>query len=75
MDDADKYILRQLIASSLDHPSVYMGGPSPNSVSRAIRIVTAIMADYDVSPRESAASDAERVRTWRTSPWDSRERT
>lgn len=73
MDDADKYILRQLIAGVLDHPSAFMGGPSPGSVRRAIRIVNAL-AEYDVTPSERAAADAAEVRTWRKSPWDSLER-
>lgn len=75
MDGADKYLLRQAIAASLDYPSVYMGGPSPHSVRKAVRIVEMLMDEYEIAPRERAKADAERVKTWRTSPWDSLERT
>ncbi len=75
MTDADKYILRQLIAADIDHPSVFVGGPSSDSVRKAIRIVAAILSNYDVTPRAPAAMDAERVRSWRTSAWDSLDRT
>jgi hypothetical protein len=71
MDDAEKYILRQQIASILDHPSVYMGGPSPNSVRRAVGIVELLLREYTIEPTEIIKPDAERVRTWRVSPWDS----
>lgn len=73
MDDADKYVLRQSIAAMLDHPSAYMGGPSPNSIRRAIRIVNNL-SEYRIEPSERAKADAAQVRTWRTSPWDSLER-
>lgn len=33
-------ILYRMIASIIDHPSVYMGGPSHNSMRKAERIVT-----------------------------------
>lgn len=69
MDDADKYVLRQLIAGVLDSPSAFMGGPSWGSVRRAIRIVNAL-AEYDITPSERAQANAARVRTWRKSPWD-----
>ena len=42
LDDADKYVLRQRIASRLDHPSVYMGGPSPTSLRKAGHILDAL---------------------------------
>lgn len=75
MDDAEKYLLRQAIAAAIDHPSVYMGGPSPNSVRKAIKIVEMLTDEYDIKPKpERLAADAERVRSWRTSPWDSLER-
>lgn len=72
MDDAEKYLLRQHIAGMLDHPSVYMGGPSPQSVRAAIRIVSMICKDYEITPRDQ--SEVDRVREWRKSPWDSLER-
>lgn len=76
LDDADKYVLRQRIASLLDHPSVYMGGPSRRSILKAIDIIRMIEDDYGLMTgvaKDKAASD--RVRTWRKSPWDSLERT
>lgn len=71
MDDADKYVLRQAIAAALDYPSVYMGGPSPHSIQRAIRIINAIISEYDITPNDQRLADAARVREWRTSSWDS----
>jgi len=67
MDDAAKYILRQRIASILDHPSVYMGGPSHQSVQKAIIIIREL---EDAPTRE----EIEIVKSWRKSPWDSLER-
>ena len=32
-------ILCRMIASTIDHPSVYMGGPSNNSMRKAERII------------------------------------
>ena len=72
MDDAEKYMLRQAIASTLDMPSVYMGGPSQQSVRRAIKIVEFITQNYKIEP--TTESGAAHVRTWRKSPWDSLER-
>lgn len=34
-----KHILRLRVGSILDHPSVYMGGPSLNSLKKADRII------------------------------------
>lgn len=74
MDDADKYILRQAIAAQLDYPSVYMGGPSRQSVQKAIRIVENLLAEYDVTPGAQPTADATQVREWRKSDWKSFER-
>ena len=79
MDDADKYVMRQQIAAILDHPSVYMGGPSQQSIRKAIRIVEILLKEYEIQPRKEAAESAAsvaaaNVRTWRKSPWDSLER-
>jgi hypothetical protein len=75
LDDADLYVLRQRIASRLDHPSIYMGGPSSNSVRKAIDIIRMLQDDYGIqSGSASDKADADRVRTWRKSPWDSLER-
>lgn len=67
MDDAAKYILRQRIASIIDFPSVYMGGPSQQSVRRAIKIIEAL-------ENAPTPDEIEQVKTWRKSPWDSLER-
>ena len=75
MDDAEKYLLRQAVASAIDHPSVYMGGPSASAVRKAISIVNHITRMYSISTADDELrADAERVRSWRTSPWDSPER-
>jgi hypothetical protein len=37
--------LRQTIAGILDHPSVYMGGPSQQNLRRADRVIAALRAD------------------------------
>ena len=68
MDDAAKYILRQRIASILDHPSVYMGGPSQQSVRKAIKIIQALGDD------QPTPDEIDLVKSWRKSPWDSLER-
>lgn len=74
MTDAEKYLLRQMIASALDHPSVYMGGPSPQSVRKAILIVEHILVNYSIAPFKDRKLEAKQVETWRKSPWDSLER-
>lgn len=74
MDDASKYVMRQHIASALDHPSVYMGGPSGPSLRKAIKIVESLTREYEIKPGTKAEADAANVRTWRVSPWDSLER-
>lgn len=38
MPEEREYVRRE-IASVLDHPSVYMGGPSQNSLRRASRVI------------------------------------
>lgn len=74
MDDADKYLLRQTIASMIDHPSVYMGGPSRSSTQKAIKIVEEILNGYSIAPFKDRKLQAKQVKTWRKSPWDSLER-
>lgn len=75
MDDAAKYVLRQAIASALDYPSVYMGGPSHQSVRKAIKIVELLTREYDIAPKVGEMTDdAMLVRTWRHSAWDSLDR-
>lgn len=75
MDDAERYLLRQKIASILDHPNVYMGGPSPQSIKKAISIIQVMTDDFEIFPRDALLPDVERVRSWRRSPWDSLDRT
>lgn len=75
MDDAARYILRQQIAAVLDYPSAYMGGPSPSSVRRAIEIIRMLEAEWVIADTSKQADAVARVKTWRTSPWDSLERT
>jgi len=67
VDDAAKYILRQRIASIIDHPSVYMGGPSRQSLLKAIKIIEALA-------QTPTPEEIEQVKSWRKSPWDSLER-
>jgi len=67
MDDAAKYLLRQRIASIIDFPSVYMGGPSAQSVRKAIKIIEALSS-------APTPDEIEQVKTWRKSSWDSLER-
>lgn len=67
MDDAAKYLLRQRIASIIDFPSVYMGGPSQQSVRKAIKIIEAL-------ENAPTPDEIERVKSWRKSSWDSLER-
>ena len=75
IDDATKYLLRQRIASMLDYPSVYMGGPSAGSVMKAIRIIENVMDEFEVTSKaERLAADVDMVRSWRKSAWDSLER-
>ena len=38
-------ILCRMIASTIDHPSVYMGGPSHNSMRKAERIIKILKED------------------------------
>ncbi len=75
MADAAEYVLRQAIASQLDYPSVHMGGPSQQSVRKAIKIVELLMREYDMTPKVGGMTDdAMLVRTWRHSAWDSLDR-
>jgi hypothetical protein len=74
MDEANKYVLRQQIASILDHPSVYMGDPSHSALRKAISIVEHLTREYEIAPGLNEESAAVNVRTWRKSPWDSLER-
>lgn len=75
MDDAEKYLLRQAIAAAIDHPSVYMGGPSQGAVRKAINILNHITQNYSISTaNEQLDAAAVGVRSWRKSPWDSPER-
>jgi len=54
---------------------VYMGGPSPQSIKKAISIIQVMTDDFEIFPRDALLPDVERVRSWRRSPWDSLDRT
>lgn len=41
----------------------------------AIAIIEAISVDFEITPRAALQPNIEQVKTWRTSPWDSLERT
>jgi hypothetical protein len=64
VDYADEYIMQQTIAGMLDHPSVFMGGPSAQSILKAKLIVSLLLQGYDVKPRDEAQRYAETARTW-----------
>lgn len=42
MDDTERALVQRTIASIIDHPSVYMGGPSPNAMRKAERIIASL---------------------------------
>lgn len=71
MSDEDKYILSRRIASILDHPSVYMGGPSPGNIRKGIKIVEHMLDLYDLRIKDlkHAEADREIVKSWRKLPW------
>lgn len=73
-EDAMKYSMRQTIASLIDHPSVYMGGPSTGSIRKAIQIINALEDGIEFKPKEEMHKDIELIKSWRTSAWDSLER-
>lgn len=70
MQNEEKYILRQNIASILDHPSVYMGGPSIQSIRKAIKIVEYLDRECSIEAGNKIQESVEIVKTWRTDPWD-----
>lgn len=39
-------VLRRIIASVFDHPSVYMGGPSQGSLRKADKIIEVLQRDW-----------------------------
>jgi hypothetical protein len=45
MDEAEQLLVQRGIASILDSPSVYMGGPSPMSLRKAKMIVDMLMRE------------------------------
>lgn len=75
MIDSARYLLRQRIAALIDYPSVWAGGPSRRATQLAIKIIEAMDDDFEVSPKSSLLDDMARVEEWRTSPWNSLERT
>ena len=66
MDYAEKYLIKSMIASSLDYPSVYMGGPSLGSIRKAEKIVDNLLYEYDITPKDKDKhqSDVELVKSW-----------
>ena len=57
-------VLQRTLASILDHPSVYMGGPSHGSMRRAARIVDELEAGGHIDPvTYSAQYAAQRLPT------------
>lgn len=76
MTDHEKYLLRQSIASMIDFPSVYMGGPSVGSTKKAIKIIQLLEEEWGLTavPAERIKQEINLVASWRKSPWDSLER-
>ena len=42
MNEAERLLIQRLIAAIIDHPSVYMGGPSRNSMRKAENIIESL---------------------------------
>lgn len=42
MDEAERLLVQRIIGSIIDHPSVYMGGASRNSMRKAESIIQAL---------------------------------
>lgn len=40
--EGERLLVQRQIASILDHPTVYMSGPSPNSLNKADKIIAAL---------------------------------
>lgn len=75
MTDHDRFALRLVIAGLLDFPSVYMGGPSHASMSKAIGIIRMLEDSYHIEPTGAEMIElAESISTWRKSPWDGPDR-
>jgi hypothetical protein len=55
-------ILKREIASMLDHPSVFMGGPSQQNQRRADRIIQHLENQYGFSVAIRAANEQETPR-------------
>lgn len=49
MDDAERSLVTRRIASIIDFPSVYMGGPSQRAISLAEKIVCDLEASWRLS--------------------------
>lgn len=75
MNDIEKFLLRQHIASILDYPSLYMGGPSHQSKQKAIKIIRMITNEYNLvlkkEHEEKHFKEIGIVKSWRADvPWD-----
>jgi hypothetical protein len=57
----DSEILRREIASMLDHPSVFMGGPSQQNMRLAERIIRHLESGHIAACEVKRAMDNERV--------------
>lgn len=48
IDGAERLLVQRIIASLIDSPSVYMGGPSPASMKKADRIIAELEQSYRI---------------------------
>ena len=44
MTDHDRILIQRGIAAAIDHPSIYMGGPSKGSMRKALAIIEGLEA-------------------------------
>jgi hypothetical protein len=43
MNDEERLLVQRLIAATIDHPSVFMGGPSRNAMKKADAIIEGLI--------------------------------
>lgn len=60
----EEMVMLRTIAAMLDHPSVYMGGPSQRNMRRAEQILAAVTPLIAAAERERCAKVAESVAPW-----------
>lgn len=63
-----KIVVLREIAAMLDHPNVYMGGPSQRNMRRAEEIYAAVAPLIAAAERERCAKVADEVATLRSVP-------